>query len=276
MDIWNPKSIIQIFRVLGTSTSPVHVETDEGEAILKLPSGCGGPDRLICEFVGTSLARLLDIPTPDFILFRTDPDFVELMLGHDKSMAEEADCFLSRFEHGVRPMLPGVVKEIRNKEVLTQLVFLDTWIRNEDRYFKKTDQSSSRHASNVFLVENGQKKEPYDIKAIDHSEAFKCYDHSLEPEKHFGTPAIEDPKVFGCFPEFVDFLDPNEAYEISRKLCSIGKKDVESILNRIPEPWGMPQTTKDAFCSFIIQRAASVATYLPKKLFPGNIMFLPE
>lgn len=275
MDIWNPKSIIQIIRVLGTSTSPVHVETDAGEAILKLPSGCGGPDRLICEFVGTSLARLLDIPTPDFILFRTDPDFVELMLGHDTSMAEEADCFLSRYENG-RQMIPGAVKEIRNKEVLTQLVFLDTWIRNEDRYFKKTDQSSSRNASNVFLVENGQKKEPYDIKAIDHSEAFKCYDHSLEPEKHFGKQAIEDPRVLGCFSEFVEFLDPNEAYGISCKLSSIGKKDVENILNRIPESWGMADATKDAFCGFILQRAAFVATRLPKKLFPENITFLPE
>ena len=253
----------------GTRTSPVLVETNVGKAVLKLPAGCGSPDRLICEFIGTSLAKWLGVPTPDFALFRTGHDYVTLMQGIDEDLAKEEDGFISRYEKTF-PFTPLSVQDIKNKGVLTKLVFLDTWIRNKDRYYKNTDESSTRNTTNIFLVENGQAKEPYFLKVIDHTEAFIGDSLGLELENHFGPAAICDPAIFGRFPEFDHYIDRNTAYRVADRLSGIKSPTVRAIFNRIPESWPLDAQLKKKFISFIVKRAAFVATTLPQVLFPNR------
>jgi hypothetical protein len=268
---WNPTAIMETGRILGTSTSPVIVTTNQGKGILKLPTENGTADHLVCEFVGTSLARLLDIPTPDFKIFRTDMDFVEMMVGKgESSLAQVTDGFLSRFETAF-PLIPGSVKDIENKDVLTKLVFLDTWIRNEDRYFRKTNEASSRNAENIFLVKNNLTPKTYIVKAIDHSEAFKNYSPTFEPDKHFSQEAIEDNKIFGLFPEFREFLDINVSYNISKRLPEIKRKEVKAILNQIPKSWNLDKETKESLLNFIIKRAKFISKTLASKLFSSTL-----
>ena len=99
VDNWQPNAIIRVDHVYPTSTRPILVETDAGLGVLKLPAGCGGTERLICEFVGSSLAKCLDVSMPNFALFRTDSNFVEMMCGLDESLAEKADGFISQYEN---------------------------------------------------------------------------------------------------------------------------------------------------------------------------------
>jgi hypothetical protein len=274
MKMWKPTIITDVEHVYGTSTSPIRVNTDASKAVLKLPSGCGSTDRLICEFVGTSLARWLDVPTPDFALIRTDALFVELMRGRDESLAKKEDGFLSRYEIPWR-VTPQSMREIENKDFFTKVIFLDTWIRNRDRYSTKTGESSSRNTDNLFIIENGQSKYPYTAKAIDHSEAFRNYDVTFEPKKHFGDNAINDPKIYGNFPEFMQYLDRDVADQTADRLRQVAVSTIQEIFKSIPKSWKLGTKTATAFVSFIVQRAAFVADTLVKKLFPIKIALFP-
>ncbi len=271
MENWTPQSIIEVVKVFETGTFPILVETDAGMGVLKLPSRCiGGPVCLISEFVGSCLASLLEVPVPDFALIRADRDFVEMMRPFDESFDGEEVGFISQFE-AAAPFTPQLIQDVKNRDCFTKIVFLDTWIRNEDRYFKKTGESSSRNTNNVLLVVNGQAKEPYTLKAIDHSEAFRSYLPSFKMEDHFGQQAIDDPKIYGQFPEFTPLLDKEVAGRVSERLASINKTEIQAIFGRIPKSWKLTASAKKAFITFVVKRAAFVAGTLVGKLFPEKI-----
>ena len=273
MKTWKPSTITGVEKVYGTSTSPIRVKTNASYGVLKLPSGCGCTDRLICEYVGSSLAICLDVQVPEFALIRTDARFVEMMRSRDETLAEEADGFISRYEEPLR-YTPKSVEDIKNKDFFTKIIFLDTWIRNKDRYATKTGERSTRNTENIFLVENGQTKLPYTAKAIDHSEAFRLYDFAFNPE-HFGEQAIYDSTVFGRFPEFDTHLDWEVACQLVDRLLHVDVSVIQSIFEQIPKSWNLSVKTKKVFISFIIKRAAFVAETLVKKLFPGKITLFP-
>jgi len=273
---WEPKTINEVVKVYPTLTSPILVETDAGNGVLKLPAGCGGTAPLICEFVGTSLARWIGVQTPDFALIRTDSNFVEMMRSRDEFLAEEADGFISRHEEPVFRFTPQSIQDVKNKDMLTRLVLLDTWIRNEDRYFNKTGNLPSRNTENVLLVKNGQHKKTYTVKAFDHAESFREFQPRFEPEKHFGKQAVNDPAVFGLFPEFDPYLDWKVVCQVASRLIQVNEFEVQEIFSRIPRSWILDKETKKAFIAFIVNRATFVAEHLPKKLFPNKIPLLKQ
>ncbi len=90
--------IMKVEKVFGTSTSPVLLETDAGKGVLKLPSQCWNLDQVLCEYVGSGLARVIGVPTPDFALIHTDQDFVDLMEVLKFPCQSDEDGFISRFE----------------------------------------------------------------------------------------------------------------------------------------------------------------------------------
>ncbi len=150
---------------------------------------------------------------------------------------------------------------------MTRLIYLDTWIRNEDRYFTKTGEAVDPNRGNLLLRENGRKDRPYDLIAIDHSEAFKNMALRLDPVEHFGEQAVNDPKVFGQFPEFDLFLDRDTAEQISEQLANIDEEGIQSIFEKVPVSWNLDTVTKQDFMSFIVSRTHFVAATLSAKLF---------
>src|SRR5204863_5353414 len=64
---WSPARVTRVIRSpLGTSTAPVFVATDSGDAYVKTLENPEGTAGLVAELVGTSLARWLGLPTFDF------------------------------------------------------------------------------------------------------------------------------------------------------------------------------------------------------------------
>jgi hypothetical protein len=182
-------------------------------------------------------------------------------------LAEQADGFISQYEQSF-PLTPLSVKEVENKDIFTRLVFLDTWIRNADRFLKKSDGS----VNNIVLVENGQKRKPYTAKSIDYSEAFRDYSEKFDLKNHFGEQAINDPKVFGRLSFFDRHLDPHVAYEVAEQLRKVKADEIQAFLDEMPKSWDMKAKAKKAFVSFIVKRADIVSQTLVNKLFPNRIV----
>src|SRR5580704_1943602 len=68
-----PKRVTRVLQQLATSTQPLLVETDRGDAFIKLPSNREGPHALACDLVGTRLAEWLQLPTFELALIEV-PD----------------------------------------------------------------------------------------------------------------------------------------------------------------------------------------------------------
>jgi hypothetical protein len=148
---WNPEKIISVATVLETSTKPIVVILDTGEkAVFKSPHNSTGPHSLVCDFVGTSLAKLLEIPTFMFCIFRSKTLHL-LTKDIFSGITPNESGLMTKWEDGSTwTESPTALKYIKNKNDITKIVFLDTWIRNKDRYFN-SESGVVKNTGNVFI-----------------------------------------------------------------------------------------------------------------------------
>jgi len=267
MDNWKPKGIIDIEDVLRTSTRPFVALLEDGEKILfKSPHNPVGVHSLVCEFVGTSLARLLDIPTFTFCIFHSDS--LNTLKGKRFFDAPgDGIGIMTKWESGTTwKDTPEVFNRIRNKNDATKIIFFDTWVRNKDRYFVESDNRVITNTENLFFSGNVLAKKGNLMKAIDHTEAFKGFSERIS-SKHFQIDCVKDPAIFGLFPEFQGILDSKTAIETLTRLSQIQRKYVHKIIEQIPDEWDVDNNMRNALLDFVMQRALYVADTLFTRLF---------
>jgi len=115
----------------------------------------------------------------------------------------------------------------------------------------------------------------FQIKAIDHSEAFRQTQKILTIE-NFSQLSIEDTTIYGLFPEFKSKIVFKAAKEAQKKLELLSRDNIENLIREIPDDWNLNQQMRDMFCSFIFCRARYVADTLCSRLFPNESEMLFE
>lgn len=258
MENWQPTSIISINKVLGGSSSPFLVTTDTNDTgVLKLPSECDHVDALVCEYVGSRLAQMLGIPIPDFCCIKTDSAFEEAVFELYGTIAAQSYGFLSRFENARTPKTKSIL-EINNVSDITKIIFLDTWIRNPDRHL-----DNSPNWKNLLLVNiNENEQETTILKIIDQERAFRF--HSLEID--VSAQAVCDERIFGLFDEFKKVIDIETIKDVSTKLRSFSKNEIEPIFLELPLAWQVDSARASEIIDFILRRALFISETLPEKL----------
>jgi hypothetical protein len=132
-DDWTPHAILLEIQPCGTSSLAVEVETDQGPGFLKCLSDKVDPDELVCELIGTRLAKAFGLKVPDFALIPVsdDPPFT-LANG---AKIRPGRGFISRKVSG-EPLANSVagLLSLENPADLARLVVFDTWTVNCDRY----------------------------------------------------------------------------------------------------------------------------------------------
>jgi len=254
---WCPTAIKQTVRHgIKSSTSPVVVETDDGLGYFKALGNSEGPQVLACEFVGTSLAHLLGIPTFEFCIIQ-HREVPEIRL-RDGRLAKPGPGFITKAEDGnVWDGTEKMLKRINNAEDITRLVCVDTWTRNQDRYFPREDGTSRRRINNVFLSK--EQKQSVILKAFDFTHAFtNGRDVNAKIVQN-----VNDDKVYGLFPEFEVFLDRETATQTCDKLNTIRARQIQLIIDQIPREWEIDSATRKAWVEFIVSRAS----FLSKNFF---------
>ncbi len=236
--------------------------TDRGEAYLKALGNPEGPHALASEWVGTSLAAWLGLPTFEFAIVPVD-GVIEIPLGRG-GHASPGPAFATRSEKGY-PWSGGPkdLARVANLNAVAGLVVLDTWIRNRDRYC--CGQGHVRcHPDNVFLSAHGAPAKKLVLKAVDHTHCFSG-GGTLGPDLG-RIDCIRDARVYGLFPAF----RPHATYDAvvcwTEKLRTASEEDVQRIVDAIPREWEVDSATRQAMVRFVIERAGYVADTLPKAL----------
>lgn len=250
---WQPRVIRRFIRSIASSTKVVRVETDAGEGFLKAMGNPEGPHCLACELVGTLLAEWLGLPTLVHALVPVAAED-ELPLAPG-ALASAGPAFITRFQNGYSWGAGQVpIHRVRHKEHISTLVVFDTWVRNCDRYRPPPNLRVNR--DNVFLSQTDRAGE-LDILAIDHTHAFTC---GRELTRRLANiDEIQDPTVYGCFPQFQSFLRRDSVEAAASRLAQMDTPQAAAFVGEVPAQWQVQSDVRDAWIRFIVQRAAFVA-----------------
>jgi hypothetical protein len=252
-----PNEIIREIEKFPSSTSPVRVATDAGEGFVKSPGNPMGNAALISELVAAELGRWFGLRIPPFaVVTRCDieitmtrngvaiapPLFFSLAV--DGTPRDGGDTFLSRLRD------PGDV---------AKLVVFDTWIRNWDRFL-----NGDGNDNNLLYVKAATGRK-YDLVPIDHSNCFIGDDIAF-PIGPVPEDWVNDPNVYGKFPEFDPYINARNVHSAIDCLATLKRADVVEIVNSVPPEWGLGVYAATALVDLICERAAFVVNSLPARL----------
>ena len=224
---WDATTIVGELRQLRTNSLVVVVETDRGQGYLKAANAAGNPHDLVCELVGTELARFLGVATFDYAIIRV-PEPAPFRL-HGNPRVHPGYGFITRSSIG--DQWSGQLSELRRVENVAdfgRMVALDTWTLNCDRYRPPVSGRSARvNYGNVYLGRQEQPSRKLNLLAIDHGHCFKC-DYDLTPAYLSGRE--NDRELYGLFPEFVSVARKDDALEAADRAANLQQAELSAIL----------------------------------------------
>lgn len=273
---WAPKEITFVLDQdpLLTSTRPVRVMTDVGEALIKAPNNPEGPQVLAREWVAAGLATTLGLEVPGFAMIDLVGD--EFKLDDGRAIGKGA-AFASRWIpefyewDGESKSLQGV----GNLEMLGLIPVFDTWIRNTDRHRGSShpDGSHWNYGNIGFRQSKVGGCVQRQLVAIDHSHVFNRPDL----DRHLADIAVvKDDAVYGTFPQFAPHILWGSLASAVGRLCEVTDCQIRATMEGLPDEWGvdhsvvrkleeMLQRRRDFLCE------SNVASSIWSKLKPGML-----
>jgi len=267
---WQPRYIRRFIQHFDTGAGVIRVETDHGEGYAKVLGNPTGPHALAREWVCTSLARWLGLPTFHFakVDVLTEND-LPLARG---GVAQSGPAFITRAERGINwGGSDDELQKLDNPEAITLLVLCDTWLRNRDRWPGLASGHPNR--DNVFFSEENAARGHFLLKAMDFSH---CLDRGDLSPRLSRIDCVKDVEVYGRFPEFEPFLRRETMQEGITRLATLQVAFVRGIIAEIPREWEVDGETREAMLRLICQRAAFVADTLLQRFWPQMTLAFPD
>ena len=259
---WRPTVIRHHIESFPTGAGAILVHTDAGDGYLKVMGNPAGEHALACELVGTQLAAWFGLPTFDFAIIQVgEIDELPFATG---GFAVPGPAFITRAERG-EPW-GGTMRELKlltNPEDITRLVIFDTWTLNCDRHAPNKSRKPNRN--NVFLSEKAPKGR-LRLLAMDHTHCFAFGSALSARIAHIDR--IQDPNIYGLFPEFRELLDKTVAHRCVNRLRQMDQDLLDRIAQSIPSEWDVHRRAKEALTSLLLGRSRYVADCIMDRLWP--------
>jgi hypothetical protein len=247
-----------------SSTGPAEILTEQGRCYLKALGNKVGPHALAADWVGTALADWLGLRTFAAAKLRVLADD-DIPIGHNRS-AEPGMAIAFKAEAGAS--WGGSLAELQavtNPQDAGLLILLDTWLLNCDRYPPNLD-ARKPNWDNVFLSAQEAPTGRFHFTAFDHTHCFSCgrnLDANLARIDN-----VKDPRVYGNFPQFADFLDRDLMRESALRLGTISRTMIESLVGDIDSDWQVSSAGRRALVELVYERAGFVSSMFVGTLFP--------
>lgn len=215
-----------------------------------------GEAALACEVVAGELAHAIGLRVPDFAVVALN--FPVPM--RDYGDMRPGPAFLSRVLPGQTLGGPTPLKRLNRPGDIAKIVFLDSWIRNEDRFPPEGSFATSGNLDNLFFtpVRHG-----FEVVALDHSHCFTMGDLCDE----IGSANVrDDARVHGLFDQFRPFLTEPHVQAAACAVAAVSHQHIGDILNLLPQEWAIGQDCRKTWAEVIRHRAGLVSTVLPARL----------
>ncbi|MEF2549728.1 HipA family kinase [Aurantimonas sp. E1-2-R+4] len=211
---------------------------------MKAANNRQGTAALVSELVSAELASWLGLSVPPFSVIHTID--IEIMMERPLE-AMEAPLFFSRFVSNAvtRDGTDNLIKKLSRPDDVSRLVIFDTWIRNVDRF----DNAGSNSDNLLFAPI----KRRYELTPIDHTHCFTD-DISGFEVGIARVEWIEDPNVYGLFPEFEPHITALAVDNVLNDLSSLTRVKVEEIVASVPALWGLGPGMSRSLLNFVERR----------------------
>lgn len=256
---WQPTEIERVTRVLDTSTKPFLAMTDEGAAIVKYIGNPAGADALICELIGSELANMVGLTTPDFAIL----EIPSLALPNSPLVqVAPGPAFFSRWVEATS-LSPDstLLKKLRHPNAVAKLVVLDTWLRNKDRF--AASGSGGYENVNYDNVLLRMDKRMVELVVIDHTHAL--VETTLEDE--IGPAWVEEQTVYGLFNQFKPLLTRKDVGSALALVEQIDLEAIRRVCEGVPREWGMTSSLAERLSSCLALRGEALGSWLPAAIF---------
>jgi hypothetical protein len=150
-----------------------------------------------------------------------------------------------------------------NRVDISRLVIFDTWTLNCDRH---PPEGAGRRPNydNVFIA-TVPNSDPM-LMAMDHSHCFSCgRDLTVRLSR---IDLVNDDRVFGLFPGFIEFMDRAEVERGCDRLRDFNVETLNGITASVPTEWQVPAPALEALAELLLRRAARVADGMLNWLIP--------
>ena len=257
MTMWRPTRIKgQNGNATTTSACAVPVETDVGSAFAKTLGGPDEPPRaLACDWIGSRLGQLMDLPVPAVAICQLD---LPLVLNDKGHQAKQGPAFLSkRVENAeVWDGNEAQLRGLQNPEALAGIMVLDTWILNVDRYSVKEGGAIRRNVRNVLIELRGGtgRRQKRWVWAIDHTHCLTRRDGGAFAVPPDAIDHFKNDNAFGVFPAFKPLITEASTRPWIDKLGSIEDVSIRGILDVVPPQWEVTANELDALHRLITRR----------------------
>ncbi|HZZ29675.1 MAG TPA: HipA family kinase [Pirellulales bacterium] len=270
---WHATVIKRFNQSYPSSACTAQVVTDAGIGYLKALESPEGRHILACEFVGTCLAEWFHLPTFDHTVIEVDAEVIEIPFfdrnNKQVGKASNGPAFITRGEAGDSwSGKAEQLKKLANPHDISRLVVFDTWTLNCDRYCERPLGQEGKprvNRNNVFLSEEAPSGQ-FMLKAMDHTHCFTCGGELTTRLRR--DDKIKEPRVFGLFPEFRQFLDQDAVQHAVPALQKFNQTVIQEITGRIPDKWEVSAAIRKALDDLVVGRAAFVAETIFAKLWP--------
>jgi len=254
-DAWTPTTILLEIESYATNSRAVQVETDQGVEYLKCMSDKTDPTDLICDLIGSRLAKLFRLPVPDFHIIPVTADSPITLKGN--AMVHPGAGFISRKVSG-EPLANNAagLMSLANPQDLARLVVFDTWTVNCDRHRPRTHPTGPRRNDrNLMLNRDGAPTGQFVLTLIDHGCCFRCQSDLTPPTLRRATT---DDTLYGLFPEFRGLALREDALRAADELQSLSRDAISTALTEVPTEWGFSHSVRDALLEMLTQRQRRV------------------
>lgn len=241
----------EIISYVGTGICrPYFAKIGDTNVVLKTYNNIESNRVLANELVCYNIAKKLNLPIPDAGICIVDE---KTKISKEISFSDECygiGFYSTRINKATRATLTSNIIQnyISNKADIIRIILFDHLIYNKDR-----------HLSNILLDMSKDKK----IYIIDHSHVFNigclwdCYQlqRFIDEEDYKSTEILGNNKEsYEKFFEAID-IDYKLLYEHSKDFQSrLNRKYFSSIVNSLPDEWGISKTDKDKLVEYLCYR----------------------
>jgi hypothetical protein len=153
--------------------------------------------------------------------------------------------------------------------MFSQLVVLDTWLLNIDRY-SVSNGRIRKNPQNLWLSEDGAPPGKFLLKVIDHGHCLRGTTWRAGDLNKIDW--VKDPNIFGMFPEFAHLLEAEQVRATLEGAAEMTRKEANDILREIPGSWSLSTNEARSVVEFLLDRAQYLRRTLPGSIWPQRAL----
>ncbi len=262
---WVPTRFVRFEKSLATSMRTAIVQTDAGRAYLKGIGNPEGPHALVCEYVGTRLAKLFGLKTLEFAIIPiTRSDAIPL---GGTNFVQPGPAYVTRALVGALPWggKAESLKYLENAGDIPKIVVFDTWLRNADRC-PPVGSMRGPNYDNVLLSPIIGMARRYNLFAIDHT-------HCISNGKVIGRGLCgidytKDGAVYGLFEPFKEYVTKPMIEDALKVLAALDRAKIKVVIDDVPAEWDLESGQRKYLLDFICDRIGYVSDNMESLLEP--------